>query len=53
MHDRYFSYIFSQSKAESIELYKKAMKNIDFGIFEKVIITFNNKGIIVFDRETT
>jgi hypothetical protein len=53
MHDSYFSYIFSQSKDESIELYKKTMKNIDFGIFEKIIITFKGKGIMVFDRETT
>lgn len=53
MHDSYFSYIFSQSKAESIELYKRTMKNIDFGIFEKIIITFKNKEIMVFGRETT
>lgn len=53
MHDSYFSYIFSNSQNESIELYNKIMKNIDFGIFDKIIITFNNKGIIVFDRETT
>lgn len=50
MHDSYFSYIFSQNKNESIELYKKMMKNIDFGIFEKMIITFNDKEIIVFDK---
>jgi hypothetical protein len=50
MHDSYFYYIFSQSSNESLELYKNIMKNIDFGIFEKIIITFNNKGIIVFDR---
>ena len=53
MHDSYFSYIFSQSKDECIELYKKTMKNIDFGLFEKMIITFNDDGIIVFDRKTT
>jgi hypothetical protein len=53
MHDSYFSYIFSQSKDESVELYKKTMNTIDFGIFEKMIITFKDKGIIVFDRETT
>jgi len=53
MHDSYFSYIFSNSQNESIELYNKIMKNIDFGIFEKMIIIFNNKGIIVFDRKTT
>jgi hypothetical protein len=53
MHDSYFSYIFSQNKTESIELYEKAMKSIDFGIFEKIIITFKDKGIIVFDRKTT
>lgn len=53
VHDSYFSYIFSQSKAESIELYKRTMKNIDFGIFEKIIITFKDKEIMVFGRETT
>lgn len=52
MHDSYFSYIFSNSQNESIELYKKIMKNVDFGIFDKMIITFNNKGIIIFDRQT-
>lgn len=52
MHDSYFSYIFSQSEDQSVELYKKTMNTIDFGIFEKIIITFN-KEIIVFDRETT
>jgi hypothetical protein len=53
MHDSYFSYSFSQSKAESIELYKNTIMGIDFGVFEKMIITFNEKGIIVFDKETT
>ncbi len=52
MHDSYFSRIFSQSKDESIELYKKTINTIDFGIFEKIIIIFN-KEIIVFDRKTT
>jgi len=53
LHDSYFAYIFSQSKDECSDLYKETMKNIDFGIFEKIIITFNNKGIMVFDRKTT
>ncbi len=50
MHDSYFSYIFSQNKTKSIELYKNTMKNIDFRIFEKIIITFKDKGIMVFDK---
>lgn len=50
MHDSYFSYIFSKNKTESIKLYEKAMTSIDFGIFEKIIITFKDKGIIVFDK---
>ena len=50
MHDSYFSYFFSESKDECNELYKKIMRNIDFGVFEKIIITFNDKGIMVFDR---
>jgi hypothetical protein len=53
MHDSYFDYFFSQSKDQSVELYKKTINTIDFGIFEKMIITFKDKGIIVFDRETT
>ncbi len=53
MHDSCFSHIFSQSKTESIELYKNTIKNIDFGIFEKIIITFEDKGIIVFDEKDT
>ncbi len=58
MHDSYFSYKFSDSKEESIELYKKTIKDIDFGIFEKIIITFGDKGIgdkgmRVFDKPTT
>ena len=51
IHDSYYSYIFSQSESECIELYTNTMKNIDFGVFEKIIVTFNNKGIIVFDRQ--
>jgi len=51
MHDSYFSYIFSESKDECVELYKDAINNIDFGIFEKIIIIFKDQGIIVFDRK--
>ncbi len=50
IHDSYYSYIFRQSESECIELYTNTMKDIDFGVFEKIIVTFNNKGIIVFDR---
>lgn len=50
MHDSNFSRIFSQSTDDSVELYNKAMKNIDFGIFEKIIITFGDRGIIIFNR---
>jgi len=53
MHDSFFSRMYSQSKDQSVELYKKTMNTIDFGIFEKIIITFKDKEIIVFDRETT
>ena len=51
IHDSYYSHIFSQTESECIELYTNTMKNIDFGVFEKIIVTFNNKGIKVFDRK--
>ena len=52
MHDSYFSYAFSPSKDECVELYENAINNIDFGIFEKIIIIFKKQEIIVFDRES-
>lgn len=51
MHDSYFSYIFSESREESVGLYNKAMENIDFGVFEKIIVIFKDKGVVVFDRK--
>ena len=50
LHDSYFSYIFSESTDECIDLYKKAMNNIDFGMFEKIIIIFKEKEIMVFNK---
>lgn len=52
MHDSYFSYIFSESKVECIDLYKKAMNSIEFGVFEKIIIIFKEKEIIVFNKKS-
>ncbi len=53
MHDSYFSYIFSENKEESIKLYTETMENIDFGIFEKIIIIFKGKEVIFFDKKIT
>lgn len=51
MHDSCFSYIFGESEVECVDLYKNVTKNLDFGIFEKIIIIFSEKEIIVFDRK--
>ena len=56
MYAFYPSLFYELSKDDNIELYKKTIKNIDFGIFEKIIIAFSHKReeeIIVFDRKVT
>lgn len=50
-HDSYFSYLFSENEQECLGLYQKILSNYsDFGVFDKIIITFKEKKMVVFNK---
>jgi len=53
MHDNFFHPIWSIDKNESAKKYYSCMEDVDFGIFEKILITFGEENIEIFDNQNT